>query len=185
MRCAATVRERVRYVEFGLSFVSLSLKGVYVLQACKPLQNLCFDSQLWEELFWATFYHPLPVSHCRSSVFLGSGTLKAKAAEVGWFELYRYVISARASPVVRAVALRLRAASFCLQVCVCTVSTHLTHCVSCASRSRWRTNRRWRRGIKQQLHVLEYHPAYVHAIRLVPEAGLVLSAGADEEVVIW
>eukprot|EP00884_Botryococcus_braunii_P004314 jgi/Botrbrau1/13884/Bobra.0056s0115.1 len=52
-------------------------------------------------------------------------------------------------------------------------------------KDRWALDRRWRKGMKRQVHGLERHPAYVHAVRLLSASGLVLSAGADEEVVVW
>ncbi len=52
-------------------------------------------------------------------------------------------------------------------------------------RDRWGVDAGWRAGNKQQVRVLERHPACIYALRLLPDSQRMVSAGADEEVVVW
>lgn len=51
-------------------------------------------------------------------------------------------------------------------------------------REHWASDCRWRRGEKHQLPALGRHCSYVFAVKLLSQSGLVLSAGADEEIVV-
>ncbi|KAK9821870.1 hypothetical protein WJX74_007775 [Apatococcus lobatus] len=52
-------------------------------------------------------------------------------------------------------------------------------------RWKWQTNERWARGARTTLGALHGHSAWVNAVRCVPNASRVISAGQDEDIIIW
>lgn len=69
--------------------VVLTLDGGPGMQACRAFKGLCSDTKLWEDLFWATFYHPQAQEYGRIVVLPGMDNVSIMDGEYQWLQLYK------------------------------------------------------------------------------------------------